>query len=79
MSAFSSFRDANDERLGEIERKLSTDVVTEEKVDRISDALDRQKRVLDRLAVKAGRPEIGGTRQAEPSEHKAAFDATTRR
>jgi len=79
MSAFTSFRDANDERLGEIERKLSADVVTEEKVDRISEALDRQKRVLDRLAVKAGRPEIGGTRQAEPSEHKTAFDAYVRR
>ncbi len=83
MSAFSSFRDANDERLGEIERKLSADVVTEEKVNRISDALDRQKRVLDRLAVKAGRPDIGGaiggTRQAEPNEHKTAFDSYVRR
>jgi HK97 family phage major capsid protein len=79
MSAFTSFRDANDERLGEIERKLSADVVTEEKVDRISEALDRQKRVLDRLAVKAGRPDIGGSRAAEPSEHKTAFDAYVRR
>ena len=78
MTAFSGFRDANDERLGEIEQKLSADVVTEEKVNRISAALDRQKRVLDRLAVKAGRPEIGGPRTAEPSEHKAAFDAYVR-
>ena len=75
--------EANDERLGEIERKLSADVVTEEKVARISDALDGQKRVLDRLVLKGRRPELGGLsigagRALEASEHKAAFDAYVR-
>src|SRR5215207_6879231 len=40
LGAFDQFKQANDERLGEIERKVSADVITEEKVARISDALD---------------------------------------
>ena len=80
LSAFAAFRDANDERLGEVERKLSTDVITEEKVARISEALDRQKVELDRLQLKGRRPELGpssGSR-IEASEHKAAFEAYVR-
>jgi predicted phage gp36 major capsid-like protein len=65
LGAFESFKDANDERLGEIERKLSADVVTEEKVSRISDALDSQKRLIDRLVLKGRRPELGGERRIE--------------
>jgi HK97 family phage major capsid protein len=78
LSAFSAFRDANDERLGEIERKLASDVVTEEKVARISQALDRQKVELDRLALKGRRPELGSERRIEASEHKAAFETYVR-
>jgi HK97 family phage major capsid protein len=82
MSAFGAFRDANDERLGEIERKLGADVVTEEKVTRISQALDSQKKVLDRLVLKGGRPELGSSSRGrgalEVSEHKAAFEAYVR-
>ncbi len=36
LGAFGAFREANDERLAELERKLSADVVTEEKVARIN-------------------------------------------
>jgi HK97 family phage major capsid protein len=81
LSAFAAFRDANDERLGDIERKLSADVLTEEKVARIDAALDRQKREIDRLVLKGSRPEIGSAslaRAAEASEHKAAFEAYVR-
>ena len=79
MSAFEAFKDANDERLGGIERKLVSDVVTEEKVDRIASALETQKRTLDRLVLKGRRPELGGERaKPEASEHKAAFDAYIR-
>ena len=42
-----------------MERKLSADVVTEDKVARISQALDRQKKVLDGLVLKGRRPELG--------------------
>jgi len=81
MSAFGAFRAANDERLEEIERKLSADVVTEEKVTRLNEALEAQKRTLDRLLVKGRRPELGfgaGRGAAEPSEHKAAFERYVR-
>jgi HK97 family phage major capsid protein len=76
MSAFEAFKEANDERLGGIERKLGSDVVTEEKVERIASALESQKRTLDRLVLKGRRPELGGSGRgaAEVSEHKAAFD-----
>jgi len=79
MSAFDAFKDANDQRLGEIETRLGVDVVTTEKVDRISRALDEQKRSLDQLSLKALRPALGqpGGRVA-PSEHKSAFEAYVR-
>jgi HK97 family phage major capsid protein len=83
LGAFDQFKQANDERLGEIERKVSADVITEEKVARISDALDGQKRLLDRLVLKGHRPELGGSsigagRALDASEHKAAFDTYVR-
>jgi HK97 family phage major capsid protein len=81
LGAFGAFREANDERLAELERKLSADVVTEEKVERINAALDSQKRMLDRLVLKGSRPDLGSLgpgRALEASEHKAAFDAYVR-
>ena len=39
LSAFEQFKQANDDRLTQLERR-SADVVTEEKVDRINKALD---------------------------------------
>jgi HK97 family phage major capsid protein len=81
MSAFEAFKEGNDGKIDEIERKLSADVVTEEKVARIGQALDSQKRLIDRLVLKGRRPELGlsgSARGAEASEHKAAFDAYVR-
>ena len=46
LSSFEDFKSANDERLGELERKLSADVLAEEKVERINRALDMQKKKL---------------------------------
>jgi HK97 family phage major capsid protein len=79
MGAFEAFKDANDQRLVEIETRLGADVVTTEKVDRISRAIDEQKRSLDALSLKALRPTLGrpGGRVA-PSEHKSAFEAYVR-
>jgi HK97 family phage major capsid protein len=81
MGAFEAFKDANDTRLGEIERKLSADVVSTEKVERINKAIDEQKRALDQLLVRKARPALG---RGEASgfatlEHKAAFEAYIRR
>jgi HK97 family phage major capsid protein len=81
MEAFEAFKDTNDRRLGEIEQKLTADVVTRDKVDRINRAMDEQKRVLDHLALKRARPVLGGSGAdtLEAAEHKAAFSAYMRR
>ncbi|MEO0400301.1 MAG: phage major capsid protein [Pseudomonadota bacterium] len=72
LNAFEHFKSANDDRLAELEAKNTSDVVLRDKVDRIDSALMDQKAALDRLALSASRPSLGGA--AEPvSEHKAAF------
>jgi predicted phage gp36 major capsid-like protein len=45
--AFAAFRETNDERMAQIERRMAGDVVTEEKLARIDRALDETKRRLD--------------------------------
>ncbi|MEO5322171.1 phage major capsid protein [Mesorhizobium sp. CC13] len=75
MTTFEAFKDSNDERLAQLEGRLGADVMTSEKVDRISRALDEHKRALDGLSLKRVRPALsreGG--RAAPSEHKEAFD-----
>jgi len=80
MEAFEAFKETNDRRLGEIEQKLTADVVTREKVDRINRAMDEHKRALDQLALKKARPALGGGETSfEAAEHKAAFSAYMRR
>lgn len=80
MEAFEAFKEGNDQRLGEIEKKLTADVVTRDKVERINRALDEQKRLVDHMALKAARPALaGGAESPEAAEHKAAFSAYLRR
>src|SRR5687768_18378174 len=72
MSAFEAFKEGNDAKIDQIERKLSADVITEEKVARIGQAVDGHKRILDRLVLKGRRPELGlsgSGRGVEASEH----------
>lgn len=80
MHAFEAFKESNDDRLAQIERRMSADVVTVEKLDRINRALDEHKRIVDDLALKAARPRLGGgiATGAAVSEHKAAFDSYIR-
>ena len=83
MSAFESFREANDDRLGQLEKRMSADVLSEEKVDRINRALDEQERRMERLTLKEMRPPLGGAggverRGAMPSEHRTAFERYVR-
>ena len=81
MSVFENFREANDERLSQLEKRMSADVVTEEKVDRLTKALDEQQRRMERLTLKSTRPRIGfDERGAETalSEHSRAFGAYAR-
>jgi HK97 family phage major capsid protein len=81
MRAFEAFKDANDERLGQLERRMAADVVTADKVDRLDRALDAHKRLVDDLALKAQRPHLGGpaARSGVALQHKAAFDVYVRK
>ena len=80
MTAFEDFKASNDERLGQIETRVTADVVTTEKVDRIGRALDEHKRVLDRLRIKGLRPSLeGGDGNVHAPEHKSAFRDYVRR
>ena len=58
MRAFEAFKDTNDRRLDDIERRQSADVLTTEKLARIDRALDDNKRIVDELALKSARPEV---------------------
>lgn len=78
MSTFEAFRESNDEKLAEMERRMGADVLTTEKVDRISRALDEQKRAIDQLTLKRARPILDREQAVLASEHKQAFDAYMR-
>ena len=80
MHAFESFKDANDERLAQIETRFSTDVITEEKMARINKAVDEQKRHLDGLILKSRRPSLANSVSHSPAqtEHKSGFDTYVR-
>jgi HK97 family phage major capsid protein len=80
MEIWQEFKQANDERIGQIERRLSADAVTAEKVDRIGRALDQQKAALDEMALAKNRPMLDGATKTGPeTEHKAAWDAYMRK
>ena len=81
MTAFEAFREINDRRVGELERRLSGDVVTTEKMERINKAVDDHGRVLDQLVLKKARPALGrsGTTGADGLEHKNAFETYIRK
>ena len=80
MQAFEAFKETNDERLDQIENRISTDVVTSEKLERIGRALDEHKTLADSLAIKAARPALGGSgvRSGMSLQHKAAFEGYMR-
>jgi predicted phage gp36 major capsid-like protein len=60
MRTFEAYKDTNDERIGELERRGGSDVVVTDRLERISQALDRQQRTIDDLALKASRPDLSG-------------------
>ena len=81
LRAFEAFKESNDARLADIEKR-GGDVVLEEKVDRINAALSEQKSLIDELTLSAARPALGETK-AQPDratrERKAAFDRYMRK
>ena len=80
MRTFEAYKEHNDERLQQIEKR-SGDVLAEEKMARLDRALDDAKRVVDHIALKAQRPQIGASplRSSADREHKSAFDSYMRR
>ena len=74
MRAFEEFKATNDDRLSQIDARLSADVVTNEKLERI-------ERALDELQLKAARPAIGGgaPRNSVELAHKSAFTSYVRK
>jgi HK97 family phage major capsid protein len=81
LRAFEAFKESNDARLADIEKR-GGDVVLEEKVDRINAALSEQKSLIDELTLSAARPVLGETK-AQPDratrERKASFDRYMRK
>jgi len=80
MRAFEAFKAANEERIELIEKRLSVDVLTTEKLDRINHAIDEHKAIVDELALKSARPHLGASafRSTSVLQHKAAFEAYVR-
>ena len=79
--AFEAFRETNDERLAQIEQRMASDVVTEDKLSRIDRALDETKRRLDRALLDQSRPRLQAEARQDDQgqrEHKAAFRAYMR-
>lgn len=80
MRAFESYKQTNDERLAQVEQQIGADVITTEKMDRISRSMDEQKRKLDQLMVKGTRPILGDKPSIlSDNEHKTAFNNYIRR
>ena len=84
LRMFEEFKATNDELLASGRR---ADVLVEEKLGRINDALDAQQRRIDELSLKSARPLLDGGRRdgsrarvtdAAAREHKSAFDAYVR-
>ncbi|HMQ58581.1 MAG TPA: phage major capsid protein [Rhizobiaceae bacterium] len=80
MSAFESYRETNDRRLAEIEKRGAADPLTGEKLERIDKAVDAHQRALDRLSLKGARPPLdSGAASLDSLERKRAFEAYVRR
>ena len=79
LMAFEQFKDVNDQRLDEIERR-SADPLTDEKLKRVNDALDQQQATIDELALKGARPQLAtsAVMSATERQHKSAFESYVR-
>ncbi|PHZ84899.1 phage major capsid protein [Paremcibacter congregatus] len=73
--AFEQFKTTNDDRLGEIERKGQADVVTEEKLARLDQEIQRLHNMTRSLHMAGGRPALDGkTADSGPDlQQKAQF------
>ncbi|MCB1515380.1 MAG: phage major capsid protein, partial [Hyphomicrobiaceae bacterium] len=77
MHAFEDFKETNDRRLDEIERRGAADVLTAEKLARIDRALDQLNVKSQRLPIGGGGG-VGMARSGVSLQHKSAFDSYVR-
>ncbi len=80
IRTFEDFKQTNDQRLDQIEQRMSADVLTTEKLDRISNAMDEQKAIVDDLILKQERPVLENSYQVPSKEtkHQSAFESYMR-
>lgn len=82
-NSWEHFKKVNDERLRQIERKGSSDPLTEEHLTKVNNAIDEQKSKLEQIEVALSRPEteVKGFKFANNGEleYKKAFDNYIRR
>ena len=81
MRSFEAFKDTNDDRLAQLEKRGTADVITDDKLTRIDRTIDGHKRLIDELAHKVmRRPLDGGDAGAGAAPaHKAAFEGYVRK
>ena len=82
MHTFEAFKEANDERLSELQTRYASSALTEEKLARIEEALDRQRQIVDELTLR-NRRQSAENGQADDDglqlAHKAAFQSYVRK
>ena len=78
--SFEAFKQTNDQRLDALEAKEQGDVLIEEKLSRINEALDRKMSDIERMTLALGRPKRGGAHVevVDVDERKVAFNAYMR-
>ncbi|WP_025320621.1 phage major capsid protein [Granulibacter bethesdensis] len=82
QKTFSEFRESNDLRIVQIEKRGSPDVVTDEKVTRLNDELTRLSTVVRDMETRGSRPAAAGAgnqERAEVIEHRTAWNTWMRR
>ncbi len=84
MHAFEDFKLTNDQRLTQLESKMSVDVVTQEKLERLNQAVEQGQQKMDHMLLKSRRPSLslsnkeGVGQSALSLEHKSAFERYVR-
>jgi len=75
-STFAAFKDANDQRLAEIEKKASADILLDDKVSRLNAALDSQSKQIENLSVSLSHPNYSPSQNTEAKSAWSSFIRT---
>jgi HK97 family phage major capsid protein len=86
MTTFETYKEVNDRRLSDIERRGTADPLSVERIDRLEQAMQTTERKMNEAALRSARPRLGGESKASgpgggrgsSPEHKAAFETYMR-